>query len=53
MLVMFGDNKVDGIKFYTKPTATMFPMKQADHDGLKMKGFRWEKKRRPKNQSDL
>ncbi len=53
MLVMFGDNKVDGIKFYTKPTATMFPMKQVDHDGLKMKGFRWEKKRRPKNQSDL
>ena len=53
MLVMFGDNKVDGIKFYTKPTATMFPMKQADHEGLKMKGFRWEKKRRPKNQSDL
>lgn len=53
MLVLFGDNKVDGIKFYTKPTATMFPMKQADHEGLKMKGFRWEKKRRPKSQSDL
>lgn len=53
MLVLFGDNKVDGIKFYTQPKATMFPMKQADHDGLKMKGFRWEKKRRPKSRLDL
>ncbi len=53
MLVLFGDNKVDGIKFYAQPKATMFPMKQADHDGLKMKGFRWEKKLRPKNRLDL
>jgi lipopolysaccharide export system protein LptA len=53
MLVLFGDNKVDGIKFYTQPKATMFPMKQANHDDLKMKGFRWEKKLRPKNRFDL
>ncbi len=53
MLVLFGDNKVDGIKFYTQPKATMFPMKQANHDDLKMKGFRWEKKLRPKNRLDL
>ena len=53
MLVLFGDNKVDGIKFYAQPKATMFPMKQANHDDLRMKGFRWEKKRRPKNRLDL
>ncbi|MDZ7877563.1 MAG: OstA-like protein [Saprospiraceae bacterium] len=53
MLVLFGDNKVDGIKFYAQPKATMFPMKQANHDELKMKGFRWEKKLRPKNRLDL
>jgi lipopolysaccharide export system protein LptA len=53
MLVLFGDNKVDGIKFYAQPKATMFPMKQANHDDLKMKGFRWEKKLRPKNRLDL
>ena len=53
MLVLFGDNKVDGIKFFTQPKATMYPMKQADHDALKLKGYKWEKALRPKNLNDL
>ena len=53
MIVLFGDNKVEGIRFFTQPKATMTPMRQADHDALKMKGFKWDMKRRPKNLKDL
>ena len=31
----------------------MTPMKQADHEALKMKGFKWDEKRRPKSVKDL
>ncbi len=53
MIVLFGDNKVEGIRFFTQPKATMTPMKQADHEALKMKGFKWDEKRRPKSLKDL
>jgi lipopolysaccharide export system protein LptA len=53
MIVLFGDNKVEGIRFFTQPKATMTPMKQADHNALKMKGFKWDEKRRPKSLKDL
>lgn len=53
MIVMFGDNKVEGIRFFTQPKATMTPMKQANHDALKMKGFKWDIVRRPTGLKDL
>ena len=53
MLIYFGDNKVDRIKFLSQPQATMFPMKKADHNALKMKGFKWDIKARPKSVEDL
>lgn len=53
MLVLFGDNKVNKIKFYSQPQATMFPVKTFDHVGQRLKGYRWEEKIRPKNKEDL
>jgi lipopolysaccharide export system protein LptA len=53
MLIFFGNNEVEGIKFYTQPKATLFPMKKADHEGLKMAGFSWQIERRPKSVEDL
>ncbi len=53
MLIYFGNNEVEGIKFYTQPKATLFPMKKADHEGLKMAGFSWQIERRPKSVEDL
>jgi lipopolysaccharide export system protein LptA len=53
MIVLFGDNKVEGIRFFTQPKATMTPMKQADHNALRMKGFKWNIERRPKSLKDL
>lgn len=53
MLILFGNNEVEGIKFYTQPKATLFPMEKADHEGLKMPGFNWQIKRRPTSVEDL
>ncbi|MBK9012921.1 MAG: hypothetical protein IPM82_01925 [Saprospiraceae bacterium] len=53
MLIHFGNNEVEGIKFYTQPKATLFPMAKADHEGLKMAGFSWQIERRPGSVEDL
>ncbi|MFK7937109.1 MAG: LptA/OstA family protein, partial [Saprospiraceae bacterium] len=51
MLVYFGSNEVERIKFVREPTAVFAPMKQADH--TKLAGFRWEKQARPRSEVDL
>jgi lipopolysaccharide export system protein LptA len=53
MLIFFGDNEVEGIRFYTEPKATLFPMKDADHEQLKLPGFSWQIERRPLSVEDL
>jgi hypothetical protein len=53
MILLFGNNQVEQIKFLAQPQATMHPMKQVDHEALKIKGFNWETKLRPMNIDDL
>ena len=53
MLLYFGDNQVEKIKFFTQPKAEMQPMKQANHEALRMPGFFWEEIRRPMSLADL
>lgn len=53
MLILFGNNKVETIKFYTQPKAKALPMKSTNHDEMRLKGFRWEIKSRPKSLKDL
>ena len=53
MLLFFGNNEVEKIKFFTQPKAEMMPMQQANHNTLKMDGFFWEKSRRPTSIDDL
>ncbi|NUO00977.1 MAG: hypothetical protein HUU01_10225 [Saprospiraceae bacterium] len=53
MTLLFGNNKVDQIKFFTQPQARAIPMKQANHDEMKIPGFRWEKELRIKKVDDL
>ena len=53
MLIYFGDNKVEKIKFFTQPKAKALPMKTTNHDEIKLKGFRWDIKTRPKSLKDL
>jgi hypothetical protein len=53
MMLEFDDDGLTGIRFYAQPTANLFPMKKADHDGLKMPGFTWQEEKRPKSVDDL
>ncbi len=53
MVLYFGNNQVDKIKFLTQPQATLHPMTQVDHEGLKIKGFQWQFSRRPSSVEDL
>lgn len=53
MLINFGENEITDILFYTNPTSNLFPMRKADHNALKLPGFRWDATRRPKSRFDL
>ncbi|MEN0003818.1 MAG: OstA-like protein [Bacteroidota bacterium] len=53
MVLLFGDNQVEKIKFLAAPQATLHPMKQVDHDKLKIKGFNWQSGIRPRSIDDL
>jgi lipopolysaccharide export system protein LptA len=53
MLIFFGDNEVEGIRFYNEPKATLFPMKETDHASLQMEGFHWQLEKRPQTVDDL
>jgi len=53
MVLLFGDNEVEKIKFYTQPTAKLEPMQQADHNALKLEGFNWVIEKRPLSVQDL
>ena len=49
MLVYFGNNEVESIIFYKQPSGALQPMRSVDHDKIKLPGFRWEIKKRPKD----
>lgn len=53
MLFIFAEKELKEIKFYKEPTGRFIPMKQADHNALRLDGFRWEYDRRPKSVEDL
>ena len=47
------DNKITDIRNYQEPRSKVIPMKTADHEALKIKGFLWNIGSRPKNMNDL
>lgn len=53
MTLFFGNNKVDSIVFRAKPDGKMTPMRQANHEALQLKGFKWDATKRPKSLKDL
>ena len=53
MVLHFGDNQVDKILFLDESQAKLQPMRQANHDKLKLDGFFWERLKRPKKFEDL
>lgn len=53
MKVYFADNEVERIKFYERPQGELLPMREANHEELRLEGFRWETERRPRSVDDL
>ncbi len=53
MILYFGNNQVDRIKFFEQPQGNFYPMQDADHEAMKLEGFYWETTRRPMQVEDL
>ena len=53
ILVLFGSNEVENIKFYDQPKAALTPMGKADHKGMRLEGFNWNPNLKPKEIKDL
>jgi len=53
MLIYFGNNEIEDIKFYKQPKSVLTPMKLADHKKMRLEGFSWQMNRRPKSVEDL
>jgi len=53
MLIYFGNNAVDKIAYYAKPTGNFIPMQRANHSSLILDGFKWEVEKRPMSIEDL
>lgn len=53
MLFLFAEKKLQEIRFYTEPSGKFIPMDQADHEQLKLAGFRWSADLRPQSIEDL
>ncbi len=53
MLLNFDDNQIQEIRFYAQPKANTYPMGQVNHTTMRLKGFKWEVRKRPNNLEDL
>lgn len=53
MRLNFGNNEITDIRFFTKPSGQFTPMRQANHDELRLPGFRWIIEQRPQSVADL
>jgi lipopolysaccharide export system protein LptA len=53
MVLYFGANEIDRIKFLVQPQGNTYPMTQTDHEEIKIKGFNWDTTYRPFGQADL
>ncbi len=53
MMIYWGDNQVETIRFMNQPSGTVHPMGKVNHQELRLDGFRWVKDRRPRSVRDL
>jgi len=53
MYFTFLAGQIHLLKYYGENSSTMMPMGEADHDALRLEGFRWRAEERPKDLKDL
>jgi len=49
MRIFFQDKQMQNIRFYSNPAGRFYPMGKADHEGMKLKGFKWQMELRPED----
>jgi hypothetical protein len=53
LVISVKENKIDKIRFITKPTATLYPLLLAPKEELILKDFMWHEPQRPKDKNDI
>lgn len=53
MVLYFGANEVERIKLFKQPDSSITPMEQANHNTLRLNGFKWLTEERPRSRLDL
>ncbi|MEO7175150.1 MAG: OstA-like protein [Saprospiraceae bacterium] len=53
MKIEFDEGKVRNVRFYTNPSNIYSPMGKIDHVKIRLKGFKWDIKRRPPDKESL
>lgn len=53
MMIYFKDGEADRIKFLVQPQGAADPMKDVDHNSMRLDGFKWIFDARPKGLDDL
>lgn len=51
--IRFADGKPKRVLFVNNLEGTMYPMREVNHDDLKLRNFKWMNDRRPKNRYDI
>jgi lipopolysaccharide export system protein LptA len=49
----FQDQKITDVRFFEKPDGVFYPMQEANHEALKLEGFRWIRSSRPSSPEDV
>ncbi len=53
MLIYFGNNEVEDIRYYNKPTGSNIPLEKAKSTDMALEGFQWNIDKQPKSLKDL
>jgi hypothetical protein len=49
----FKDGKPHKVVFRNKLEGTTYPMRQVDHESIKIRGFKWLEEKRPKSKFEI
>jgi len=50
---LFEEKKIKSIHFFIDATSKVSPMKSTNHEGIKIKGFKWIPELRPRNKNEI
>ncbi len=51
--IYFADKKPNKVVFINNLQGTVSPMRQVNHEDMRLRGFKWQESRRPKSKFEL